>query len=968
MALPHPSEPAPSGCTPVIPAPAAEAWLDLALAAGGDERLWRDPATGRNRYGVPAGMAGDEIWFSSSTASALSPRGRSAAAAALASLAEGTATPADLVDAIRARLKALYGAPGGEVVLSASGTDVEGLALGLVLAIRPGALTSIVIAPTEAGSGVPLAADGRFFLSSGALEPCVPLGERLPGLAAADIRVRNIAIREADGTPRAAATVDAEAEDQARHALADGRSVLLHVLDCSKTGLAGVTRAAARRIRALDPARVRVLVDACQLRCASAQLRADLADGFAVAVTGSKFAGGPAFCGALLIPDAWVTELGATPALPAGLSTASARLDWPARWRGAVAATLRAPFNLGLALRWSAALAEIGAYEALCPERRAEALGAFARAVAARASRIEGLTGLAAPGAGSIHVLALDAPPAALADAWRAMASPAADGPACHLGQPVAVGERAVLRICASMPLVTDIALRLQAGEPLAAATAPVEADLDHALTRLDQALRPHRPAPADASLDPADWDAFAADAHAALDRAIARIRGVREGPVWRAPSAEAVAAFQAPIPAGPRPFAEVLDDVDRWIAPFTPGNTHPLFMGWVHGAGTPYGMVAEMLAAGLNANCGGRNHVGPMVERQITAWMAGAFGFPADASGLLVTGASQANLIGVLVARDKALGQGVRRDGLHGSRRLTAYASAEAHGCVAKAMDLAGLGSAQLRRIAADAGGAMRLDALEAAIAADRAAGLAPFLVVGTAGTVNIGGFDDLAAVGEIARREGLWFHVDGAFGALATFSPRLRGRLAGLDGAHSVAFDFHKWAHVPYDAGFILVRDAADHRAAFANPADYLSREPRGLAAGETWPCDLGPDLSRGFRALKVWMTLQAVGTDALGAAMEANCRAAEHLATRLRGSERFELAAPVGLNIVCFGVRGDATGDTSRALVMALHEAGLAAPSTTMRDGRWVVRAAIFNHRTTLADIDRFVDALETTLDGL
>jgi aromatic-L-amino-acid decarboxylase len=261
-----------------------------------------------------------------------------------------------------------------------------------------------------------------------------------------------------------------------------------------------------------------------------------------------------------------------------------------------------------------------------------------------------------------------------------------------------------------------------------------------------------------------------------------------------------------------------------------------------------------------------------------------------------------------------------------------------------------------------------LQLAALEAAIAQDRAAGLTPFLVVGTAGTVNIGGFDDLAAIERIARREGLWFHVDGAFGALAAFSPRLRGRLAGLERADSVAFDFHKWAHVPYDAGFVLVRSAADHRAAFANPADYLSREPRGLAAGETWPCDLGPDLSRGFRALKVWMTLQTVGTDALGAAMEGNCDAARHLARRLEASDRFELAAPAGLSIVCFSVRGDATGDTNRALVMALHEAGLAAPSTTVRDGRVVVRAALFNHRTTTDDIDRFVDDLHVTLERL
>jgi aromatic-L-amino-acid decarboxylase len=469
-------------------------------------------------------------------------------------------------------------------------------------------------------------------------------------------------------------------------------------------------------------------------------------------------------------------------------------------------------------------------------------------------------------------------------------------------------------------------------------------------------------------SLDPKDWDAFSADAHAALDRAIARLRDVRDGPVWRPTPARVRDAFTAPLPTAPRPFGEVLEDVERLVAPYVVGNTHPLFMGWVHGAGTPYGMVAEMLAAGLNANCGGRDHIGPIVERQVTLWMAQAFGFPADASGLITTGASQANLIGVLVARTRTLGAQTRADGLAGGPQLTAYASTQAHGCVAQALDLSGLGSGNLRRIPVDAAGAMDLAALQAAIADDRAAGLTPFLVVGTAGTVNTGAFDDLAALARISRAHGLWFHVDGAFGALAALSPRLAPRLKGLEAADSVAFDFHKWAQVPYDAGFVLVRDAALHRAAFADPADYLARAPRGLAAGETWPVDLGPDLSRGFRALKVWVTLQTLGADALGEAMEANCQAAAHLAGRIDASDRFDLAAPVALNIACFGVRGDQTGDLAREMVMALHEDGRAVPSLTTLNGRPVIRAAIVNHRTTLADIDTFMDILDQTLDGL
>ena len=402
-----------------------------------------------------------------------------------------------------------------------------------------------------------------------------------------------------------------------------------------------------------------------------------------------------------------------------------------------------------------------------------------------------------------------------------------------------------------------------------------------------------------------------------------------------------------------------MLDDYETLIAPFSVGNTHPRFFGWAHGAGTPAGMVAELLAGALDANCGGRDHIGPVVEAQIARWAAEAFGFPADSSGVFVTGASQANFLALLVARDAALGHNVRRTGLGGAK-LTAYASVEAHACVRQAMELAGVGSDHLRSIETDAAGALRLDRLVAAVAADRAAGLTPFLVVGTAGGVNFGAFDDLDALADLCAAEGLWFHIDGAFGALVTLSPILKPLARGLERADSVAFDFHKWAHVPYDAGFLLVRDRQAHRDTFAAPAAYLSRLPRGLAAGEDWPCDFGPDLSRGFRALKVWMTFQTLGADAIARAMEAGCANARHLAARVAASEVFELAAPVPLNIVCFSLKSDTTGDLNCEIVMRLQERGLAAPSTTRIGGRTVIRTAIFNHRTARADVDALLDA--------
>jgi aromatic-L-amino-acid/L-tryptophan decarboxylase len=381
--------------------------------------------------------------------------------------------------------------------------------------------------------------------------------------------------------------------------------------------------------------------------------------------------------------------------------------------------------------------------------------------------------------------------------------------------------------------------------------------------------------------------------------------------------------------------------------------------MGWVHGGGNPVGMLAEMLAGGLNANLGGRDHAPIEVERQVIAWAAEMTGLPPETSGVLVTGTSIANFIGVLVARRAALGPAVRSAGLQGAP-LTAYTSASAHGCVARAIDMAGLGTDALRVVPADADHRMDLTALAATVARDRAAGAQPFLVVGTAGSVDTGAVDDLAALAEFCQAEGLWFHVDGAFGALAMLAPRLRPLLRGLERADSLAFDFHKWAQVPYDCGCILVRDPARQTDTFAQRLDYLRRDVRGLAGGHPWPCDLGPDLSRGFRALKVWMTLRTYGTDRLGAVVEHCCALATRLAARVTAEPALELLAPVPLNIVCFRVR-DRDDAFNADLVADLHEEGSFAPSTTRIGGQLAIRAAIVNHRTREEDVDGLVDAV-------
>ena len=459
-------------------------------------------------------------------------------------------------------------------------------------------------------------------------------------------------------------------------------------------------------------------------------------------------------------------------------------------------------------------------------------------------------------------------------------------------------------------------------------------------------------------TLDPSDWTSLRHLGHRMIDDLFDAMEQVRERPVWQKMPEALRADLRAPMPRTPGSADDAYAEFTRLVQPYPTGNTHPRFMGWVHGGGNAVGMLAELLAAGLNANLGGRDHAPIEVERQVIRWSAELLGLPPETSGLLVTGTSVANLIGLLVARTAAIGVEARRTGLRDAK-LVAYASEKAHGCIARAMDMAGLGTDALRLVPCDSEHRMRRDALAAAITQDRAAGNRPFLLVGTAGTVDIGAFDDLAALAGIARAEKLWFHVDSAFGAMAALSPALRPLLAGIERADSLAFDFHKWMQVPYDAGCVLVRDPAAHLAAFAQQVAYLRREPRGLAGGHPWPCDLGPDLSRGFRALKVWMTWRAYGSDRLGDVVAQTCDVAQSLAAHVDREPALERMAPVPLNIVCFRVRG--SDDLNREIVADVQEAGIAAPSTTIIGGRLAIRAAIVNHRTRVEDVDMLVDAV-------
>jgi glutamate/tyrosine decarboxylase-like PLP-dependent enzyme len=477
----------------------------------------------------------------------------------------------------------------------------------------------------------------------------------------------------------------------------------------------------------------------------------------------------------------------------------------------------------------------------------------------------------------------------------------------------------------------------------------------------------PDEAAAAGESLDPADWAALKRSFHAAIDQAIDHLQGIREQPVWR-PTPDAVKArLTAALPRRPEPLDDVLARFAEDILPYGTGNIHPRFFGWVHGSGNLAGALGEALAGLMNCNLGGRDHVAVYVERQVVAWCKEIFGYPAASSGLLTSGTSMGSVIALAVARDARAGIDVRKLGMAAApRRLVGYASSEAHGSVAKAFDLLGFGQDALRLVPVDADFRLSLPLLAGMIAADRAHGCHPVIVVASAGTVNTGAIDDLAGIAALSRAEGLWLHVDAAFGGLAVLTPDFAARLAAIAEADSIAFDFHKWLQVPYDAGCVLVKDESAHRAAFANRRDYLAPAKRGLAGGEPWFCEYGPELSRGFRALKVWFTIKTYGIERLAAVIARNCRQAELLGRAVDASPDLELLAPVGLNIVCFrfvapGLDEAALGRLNEAIVAELQLGGVAAPSTTKIYGRTAIRVALTNHRTTGDDLAVLVNAV-------
>lgn len=445
-------------------------------------------------------------------------------------------------------------------------------------------------------------------------------------------------------------------------------------------------------------------------------------------------------------------------------------------------------------------------------------------------------------------------------------------------------------------------------------------------------------------------------------------LQSIRQRPVWQALPDSSRALFAEAVPMAPQDMAQVYEQVREHVLPYPTGNIHPRFWSWVGGTGTATQLVADLVMSTMNSAGLGFDEVASThVEIQLLGWLKAMLDYPPEASGLLVSGGSMANLVGLAVARNHSAEGDLRKAGIGNGARQIFYASSETHSSVRKAVELLGLGSDSLRTIPVREDFTIDVDILEASIEKDRQTGWLPACIVANVGTVNTGAIDPLNDLASIAAKEKLWLHADAAFGAFAKLSPQSRHKVDGLEKADSLAFDLHKWLYVQYDCGGVLVRDRDAHRSTFSVIPSYLRNLDRGLASGPVNFSEYGVQLSRSFKALRAWMSIKTVGLERFGRQIEQNVSQARYLTALVESRDELELLAATSLNIVNFRFAGmPAHGgknldDLNAGILMTLQERGIAAPSSTVLNGKFSIRVAICNHRSRREDFDALVDGV-------
>jgi aromatic-L-amino-acid/L-tryptophan decarboxylase len=423
--------------------------------------------------------------------------------------------------------------------------------------------------------------------------------------------------------------------------------------------------------------------------------------------------------------------------------------------------------------------------------------------------------------------------------------------------------------------------------------------------------------------------------------------------------SADLRRRLDEPAPPAGLPFADLLATVRDVVLEFSRHNGHPRFFGYVSSPGLPVAAMGSMIAAALNINvtCWRSGPAATEMELLCIRWLKEMLGYPSDGAGLLVSGGSMANFAGIAAARSTKAPGNVVRDGM-GSARMRLYASEEAHFSIRKAAAMLGIGAANLCTV--KTGPDLRMDVadLDRRVRQDRDAGYLPFCVVASAGTAGTGAVDPIGAIADLARTHNLWLHVDGAYGGFSALAPSARPLFDRIGEADSVALDPHKWLYLPVGCGCVLYRDAAAARAAFSENAEYT--RVVGLEDDEAFAFwDYGPELSRPFRALDLWLLLKSVGTRAISEAIEENIACAKYFADLVSASGDFEMLAPVDLSIFCFryhprGFAGDLDALNERVM-LALQRGGSSYLSNTRVRGMFALRGCVLNYRTTKRDME-------------
>jgi glutamate/tyrosine decarboxylase-like PLP-dependent enzyme len=445
-----------------------------------------------------------------------------------------------------------------------------------------------------------------------------------------------------------------------------------------------------------------------------------------------------------------------------------------------------------------------------------------------------------------------------------------------------------------------------------------------------------------------------------ALDRIAAYYQTLRDRPVLVPTSSKALRArLDEPLPQCPSDFQEILDQFDDTVFQYSRHNAHPRMFGYVASPGTPITAIGSLIEAAINVNATAWRS-GPAaaeVEHVTINWLKQILGYPDDAMGLFVSGGSMANFAGLAAARSAKAPINIVREGLTALRTpMCVYVSEEAHYSAEKAAAMLGLGEANVRHVQTDDRFRLDLADLDRLVAEDRAAGRLPFCVVASAGTTATGAIDPIADISDFARRHNLWLHVVAAYGGPAALVPEIRAKFAGIEQADSIALDPHKWFYLPMGCGCILYRDPAAARAAFAHGAEYT--RTIGLQDAEAFAFwDYGPELSRPFRALNLWLLFKYAGAQALAEAIEQNIACARHAAALIKRSPDLELLAPVELSIFCFRYKtkeGDPNALNERLLI-ALQKAGSSYLSNASLRGQFALRGCVLNYRTTKHDME-------------